>query len=84
MSTDHLADVRRIRQLVGADDNLEGMHAAARRLESIICEWRTLFPPRPRSVQDAENTLEGLRRSLMELKRARGLEATREGSHDAA
>lgn len=67
---DHLADVARLRALAGTrpnDEVIAGMHTGAQRLESLIGQWRT-FPPRPSTITDAENTVEGIRRALIELR----------------
>ena len=71
-SSDHLADVRHLRTLAGNQDGrIADMQAAVRRLDGIVTNWRT-FGPRPRSLQDAENAVEGLRRSLIELRANQG------------
>jgi hypothetical protein len=68
---DHLAQVRQLRALAGEprsiDELVDGMHSAARKLESLIGHWRT-FSPRPRAIQDVENLIEGLRRNLHDLR----------------
>ncbi len=72
---DHLADVRALRTMTGrGDTRLDDLHAAARRLESITSTWRT-FGVRPSTLTDAANLVEGLRRSIAEL---------REAAHDAS
>ena len=72
---DHLAAVRGMRALAGRNDvRVDDLHAAVRRLESIVGSWRT-FGVRPASLIDAANLVEGLRRSIVEL---------REAPHDAS
>ncbi|SFN05020.1 hypothetical protein [Dokdonella immobilis] len=68
MNSDHLADVRHLRALAGNPvDRIADMQSGIRRLDSIVTNWRT-FGARPRSLQDAEIIVEGLRRALVELR----------------
>ncbi len=71
MTVDHLAQVRQLRALSGVhrdqDAVLADMLVGARRIESILIQAQT-FPLRPRTLQDLENSLEGLRRSAIELR----------------
>jgi hypothetical protein len=68
---DHLAAIHHLRQLAGnarpTDALIADMLVAARRLESLVAQWQA-FPPRPRTLQDAENAIEGLSRSLADLR----------------
>lgn len=69
-AVDHLAEVRAMRALAGtrpSDEVIAGMHTGAQRLESLTRQWLT-FPPRPSTITDAENTVEGIRRALIELR----------------
>ncbi|WP_092409755.1 hypothetical protein [Dokdonella immobilis] len=76
-AVDHLAQVRQLRALAGnQDQRIVDLQSAIRRLDSIVTNWQT-FGPRPRSLQDAELIVEGLRRSIADL-RAQG------GQPDAA
>lgn len=64
----HLVDVANLRALAGNhDQRIDDLQAAIRRMDSIVGTWRT-FGVRPRSLQDAENTCEGLRRALIDLR----------------
>lgn len=69
--TNHLTQIQQLRALAGhprpIGELVDGMHSAARKLESLIGHWRT-FAPRPRSIQDVENLIEGLRRNLHDLR----------------
>jgi hypothetical protein len=71
MSADHLAQVRALRTLAGntrpMDTLIADVLVAARRLEGIVGQWPT-FPPRQRTILDAEHTIEGLRRSIADLR----------------
>jgi hypothetical protein len=66
-----LAQVRQLRSLAGREDDprIVDMHASARRLESLIANWRT-FPPRVATLADAQSTLDGLSQSLSDLRGA--------------
>lgn len=64
----HLAQVRQLRDLAGnRDDRMADMQAGIRRLDGIISNWQT-FGVQPRSLQDAETIVEGLRRVLCDLR----------------
>jgi hypothetical protein len=64
----HLADVGRLRSLAGkSDDRISGLIEAARRLESTFSAWRT-FGPQRQSLADAEMSIEGMRRTLIDLR----------------
>lgn len=66
--SDHLAQVRQLRALAGnSDQRIDDLQAAVRRLDSIVSAWRT-FGPRPRSLQDAAMLVEGLQRSIRDLR----------------
>lgn len=74
MNVDHLAQVRQLCALAGTrprDELIAEMHHGAKRLESLISQWRT-FPPRPSTITDCENTIEGLRRGLIALRAQEG------------
>lgn len=67
-AVDHLAEVRAMRALAGnQDQRITDLQAAVRRLDSIVTNWQ-VFGPRPRSMQDAETIIEGMRRSLIDLR----------------
>ena len=73
MNADGLVQVRQLRALSGprpGDGLIQDMRAAVARLDSILSAWAT-FPPHPRTLQDAENTVEGLRTSLIQLRATR-------------
>lgn len=74
MNVDHLEQVRQLRALAGKrtqDDLIIEMHSGAALLESTLSRWRT-FDPRRTSINDVEVLLEGLRRSLRELRVIQG------------
>jgi hypothetical protein len=71
MTADHLAQVGQLRALAGVTRPTDALTAemltGARRLESIVAQWQA-FPPRARTLDDAANAIEGLRRSIGELR----------------
>ena len=72
MNVDHLAQVRQLRALAGNDDDrITDMLSAVRRLDGIVSNWQT-FGARPRSLQDAEHIVEGLRQTLIALRVSAG------------
>ena len=71
VAPDHLGQVRQLRTLAGAirptDALLADMLTGARRSVSIL-EQLQMFPIRTATLQDLELGVEGLRRSIAELK----------------
>lgn len=64
---DHLAQLRALAGSRPQDQLVAELHGAAQRLEVLTRQWLT-FPPRPSTITDAEHTVEGLRRGMIELR----------------
>jgi len=64
---DHLAQLRALAGKRPQEQLVTEMHGAAQRLEALTRQWLT-FPPRPSTITDAEHTVEGLRRGMIELR----------------
>ena len=79
-----LQQVRQLRVLAGTNDSrIDDMYAAASRLRSIIEGWQA-FPPRAANLLDAEYILDGLCRSLAEIKAEHVQHRATWGAGDAA
>lgn len=69
---DHMAQVRQLRALAGprpVDNLVADMRSGVSALDTIVGRWG-VFPPRPSTMADADALVEGLKRTLVELRHA--------------